>query len=440
MNNIIKTLLLILLILIVLFWDDFYSLAVVYFYFCIGLLIIDIYVTKTIKLIHVWNGAFVYIILSEVFLYPELEVNKNALFAIQYLIIANNMILLGYYSRRLKKVKVTQINAHNVTASKSAVAILVLLVGFFVVIMLPTALKSFALGREAANENESGFVFSSVVNAMGFVLPSVIAFYFLKIRKMNIIFPILMSSPVFIILFMSGSRFPLLFSVVGFLITSRNLINANNKSVSKVSFKSFMIAAVFSGLLLFVSNKMKDFRSVNTQYKDIKVHLAHNDLPTKASQYFSEEGIVDMTILMFNHFSHEDYLYGKSTLFITYFWVPRQIWKDKPTMLGNWFIRMYRAGFSDGHSASFGFTGDLYADFGYFSLFFIFFIGRGLKAAERYKDVVLKSGNYNLILGAMLFPFIFFFVRSPITSSMTFLGILAFYFLIKRIIFKEVKI
>ena len=106
-------------------------------------------------------------------------------------------------------------------------------------------------------------------------------------------------------------------------------------------------------------------------------------------------------------------------------------------MLGYWFIRKYRTGFGDGHSASFGFTGDLFADFGYFSLFFIFIIGRLIKFAEKFSEKSLSSKNYNVIIGSMLFPYVFFFVRSPITASMTFFGILFFFYIFKRVIFIE---
>ena len=104
-------------------------------------------------------------------------------------------------------------------------------------------------------------------------------------------------------------------------------------------------------------------------------------------------------------------------------------------MLGYWFIRLYRGGFGEGHSASFGFTGDLYADFGLFSLLIVFFLGRLLKTADNYRRRAFISGGYNTVLGAMFYPFVFFFVRSPITSTMTFLGILVIYFVMKRVMF-----
>ena len=184
---------------------------------------------------------------------------------------------------------------------------------------------------------------------------------------------------------------------------------------------------------------MKHYRSTTTKDDafNYRVGKQYKDIPSYVSCFGSNEGVVDMTSLMFDYFDNNDYLYGKSSLFITYFWVPRQLWPTKPTMIGHWLVRETRSGFGNAHSASFGFTGFLYTDFGMFSLIFIFFIGRALKYAENYKNIVLKNKSYSMIIGAMLYPYIFFFVRSPITATMNFIGILFMYYFFKRLIFSR---
>ena len=165
----------------------------------------------------------------------------------------------------------------------------------------------------------------------------------------------------------------------------------------------------------------------------INSYSEYRNFPAYVTSYFSSEGIIDMTSLVFNHLNLNDYTYGASTSFILYFWVPRTIWPNKPTMLGNWLIRKYRGGFSDAHSASFGFTGDLLLDFGpYLSQFILFFIGRLLVKAENYKNLSFSSGNFSIVMGAMFYPYVFFFVRSPITASTFILGIYFFYVIFKR--------
>ena len=109
-------------------------------------------------------------------------------------------------------------------------------------------------------------------------------------------------------------------------------------------------------------------------------------------------------------------------------------------MLGFWFIREYTANLSAGHSSALGFTGDLYVDFGKYSLLFVFLLGRVLKIGEAIQSMLFKTKGYNIIIGAMIFPYVFFFVRSPVTATMNFIGILFFCFILKKIIFSNSKV
>lgn len=434
-SKLVKIALLILLSTIFILIDSLYSLASAYFYFLISFLATDIFNKKKIKLIHVWCVGFIYIILSEVFLTSGLISNIYALDALKFLITANNIILLGYLTNNnLKKTKLKDV-IYYYYPRKGILFLLLSLVVFYVTMSLPRAVISFFSGRANASEGEN-FMIISVLNSMAFLLPSVILFYFYYIKKTSLFQPFLLSSPIFVILFMEGSRFPLLFSFLGFILTYNYL------RVNKISLKNFFI--VGSAILVLVSSSyvMKEFRTTGNKSNLVpdQTKNEYKDMPTYLSQYLSNEGVIDMTTLMMQHFSSHDHLYGVSSGFITYFWVPRIFWEDKPTMLGHWFIRQYRSGFGEWHSASFGFTGELFADFGYFSLIIIFFIGRFIKNAEKFQETALASKSYNVILGAMLFPYIFFFVRSPITSSTTFLGILFFLFVFKRYFFKEIKI
>src|SRR5690606_3053973 len=139
---------------------------------------------------------------------------------------------------------------------------------------------------------------------------------------------------------------------------------------------------------------------------------------------------------MFTHFEAHPHTYGSSIAFLTYFWIPRAIWPDKPTMLGHWLIREYRSGFGSGHSSSFGFTGELFADFGYYSLFFVFLLVIILNWANQFNTFYLSQPrSYTKILVVMIFSYVFFFVRSPITATMTFLVLLVVQYLIRKMLF-----
>lgn len=416
--------------LITLMFYDFYMLGTFYFYVLGIFLLYDIARNKKIKLIHVWCFAFVFIILSEVFLTIGETLDANLLAALKFLIIANNVILMGYFSNESITSEDTN-NHYTYTPRKVGGIFLIILVLIYFLFNLPSALIAFSSGRQAGSEGQD-YVLSSIISSAGFVLPSVILFYFHYLKKTQLLVPLLFSLPIFAILFMGGTRFPLLFSFLGFFITYQNL------NEGKISVKKLALMVSAGIILVSASFAMKEFRSNSGQdavYAEEKA--AYKDIPTYTSQYFSNEGVIDMTGLMMQHFTFNNHLYGTSSSFVAYFWVPRFLWEDKPTMLGHWFIRLYRGGFSDGHSASFGFTGDLFADFGYGSLFFIFFLGRLIRRGEIFQAKALASKNYKVILGAMLYPYVFFFVRSPITATITFLGILFFFYIFKRIIFAE---
>ena len=413
---------------------DLYMLGTFYFYILLGFLLYDIITQKKIKLIHVWCFAFIFVILSEVFISIGESEDAGLLAALKFLIIANNIILIGYLSNNISR-QTHFTNKRTIYSSRGVGDVLLFAITIgYVAMTWSSAVTSFALGREVAAEGEN-FVLSSIISAMGFLLPSVCLYYFYHVKKTSIIVPVLLSLPVFIILFMGGSRFPLLFSFLGFFITYQNL------SQQQISVKRIILMAAAGIVLLSASMAMKTFRvggettAIYTEESPL-----YKDIPTYFAQYLSNEGVIDMTALMIQHFAVHNHLYGASSSFITYFWIPREFWAEKPTMSGHWFIRLYRGGFGGGHSASFGFTGDLYADFGYFSLFFVFLIGRLIKTAENFQRKSLASNNYSVILGAMFYPYIFFFVRSPITATMMFLGIVFFFFLFKKILFRELSI
>ena len=140
-----------------------------------------------------------------------------------------------------------------------------------------------------------------------------------------------------------------------------------------------------------------------------------------------------MTELANDYFSTHSLRYGRETSIILYFWVPRAIWPDKPTQLDHWLIREYNKRVPDGHSTASGFTGELRADFGMFSLFFVFVGGMLLRRGDAYvEQVFLSSDNINKILAACFFPYVFFVVRSPLAATQTFIFELVIFFIIKR--------
>jgi oligosaccharide repeat unit polymerase len=423
----------VLLSVVIILSNNFQILVELYFYFFVISIGIRVASNKRIELIDVWNTSFIFIVLAEMLIKKSTSMYWTD--ASKYLLIANNIVNIGYYCKNNIPKSILQKNPLSYKESRFTSIVLVALVVLYFFIEIRSALFAFTYGRNIINPYKAsyGIFINSLINSLELILPALIAYYFSVIKKKRIWVPLFLSLPVFIILFLYGTRYPLLFSVLGFLII------AQYKKVRKFSIKQYLLLGFASIILIYTTNYMRNNRTSydkeanSSLFENIKNEGSFPEII--ANSFMSPEGVVDMTALMFKHFEKNDHLYGASSSFILYFWVPRAIWPEKPTMLGYWFIRQYRGGFGDAHSASFGFTGDLYADFGLFSLIIVFFLGRLLKTAENFKRRAIIRGDYSTVLGAMFYPFIFFFVRSPITSSMTFLGIIFIYYIMKRVMF-----
>lgn len=419
-----------------LFDNNILAISEVNLVFLSVLIVLDYYDKKSLSLFQVWLVGFIFIILSEAIL---IEPRENILEAVKFLLIANYLMILGYLMPvKLKRQNKAYRLIPRVKASDQTAFILILLVVSYVVYALPGAILAYRLGRNAAAGilyTDRNLILSTFFNGLALLLPSIIVFYYKEIRKKkSLLIPLLISMPVFVILFVGGSRFPLLFSFGGFLIISQ--ARSAGRITLNLKLIGFLLLLVTSSFLMgqFRSGGLAGFQS------GAKETVTETRLSKRIASEMSPEGVVDMTALSMKYFESNPHTYGKSIAFLTYFWVPRAVWPDKPTMIGHWLIRKYRSGFSEGHSASFGFTGELFADFGYFSLFFVFLLGMLLKWADLFRAYQLAQPmSYSKVLVGMIFSYVFFFVRSPVTSTMTFLVILLVQYLIKKLLFKNLS-
>ena len=421
--------------------DSVCEIAIWHLYIYLGLILIDFLDTKSITLYSVWILSFIYIIISEMVLYAG--DSRLDILAARLLISANNIVLLGYVSNiRLMQEKSRGITSYifrsnkKIRAFKSGLISLSLLLLFYVYHYLPSALHAANYGRSVSTGvSDTSIPFGSIISPIGLVLPAIIAYYFIFVVRKYKFVAFLFSLPIFIILFINGTRFPLLFSFIGFLSISGYLKFYN------VNFRQVIQSVILIALFLISVNFMQSFRThgiSSMNYQDLVVSdVKQNSFFKKMVYAMSPQGVFDMTRLNIDYFHSHSHTLGVSTGFILYFWIPRAVWPDKPTMLGHWLIRKYRGGFAAGHSSSFGFTGALYADFGVASLFFVFIMGIILKRLENFRTKIFQGPpSYKRVIASMLVPYIFFFVRSPLTSSMTLIGIFVFYKLFQHLIFR----
>ena len=77
--------------------EDCFAISEVYFYSLITIGLLDYYRNKSLTYFQIWQVAFVFIILSEALLLERVDL--GLLKALKYLIIANNLLILGYLSK-----------------------------------------------------------------------------------------------------------------------------------------------------------------------------------------------------------------------------------------------------------------------------------------------------------------------------------------------------
>ncbi|MGI6521067.1 MAG: oligosaccharide repeat unit polymerase [Fermentimonas sp.] len=405
------------------------------FWICIFFIPFSILINKKIRLIDVWNLAFVFIIISEMVLLSSVTSDLGKVS--KYLLLANSIVNIGHtfyapkYAYRPNFNNISNLSStdnYPLISKKKNIFIYILIISlaiYFVIKLLPLALTSATLGRHQALLIHGDI--PPLTNSIGMFLPCVIAWYSINIRKNKTLTGLLLAAPIFIIQLLIGTRYHLLFSLSGFLF-----MILKNKKIKVSNIILIILLVIF---FIFISDYMLINRTGNPSATIEVTTFSFVDNPEKfLASYMSPEGVVDMTNLMFNHFDNHSHMYGLASSYIFIFWIPRAIWPDKPTMLGYWLIREYGSGFSDSHSASFGFTGDLYADFGNFSLLICFFIGIVIGLLQKQVNKNLQSNSYSNTLFVMLYPATFFYVRSPQTSLISYIGVAVIYLIIKLII------
>lgn len=391
-----------------------------HFYLLLLLLFFNFYRIRRLNLFQVWIGGFIFIILSEMLLLSEKSASilDDYVDSILYLLTANNVILLGYllYNDNYKnKISVNIVYGHRFFLSITIVALF-----FYLYKSIDVALNNFFMGRQVGSMLGSASLISVISTGLGLILPAIIAYYFKYIKHKSFIFSLIFVLPIFLVQLLLSTRFHLLFSVIPYLVIIEVI------DLKRFVLKKYIVLFCFLIFLIAVSSFLKEYRNFSLanldSIKSNNKEIFESRLSVKMASRMSPEGVVEMTKLANEYYSNHPLSYGKEVGFILWFWIPRSIWKDKPTPIDHWLIRKYE-NVPDGLSTASGFTGELRADFGYFSFFFLVIIGILLKKGDIFIRRIFSEeyNSFNMVLAAMLFPYVFFFVRSPLAASETFL-------------------
>ena len=381
-----------------------------------GIAIVDWMFNKSFSLLTVWIAGVVYVILSDIILYHYDTLDT---WGDKFVLLAIDAVLLGYFLTKphKKNAGVIQEEHHEVRSPFIFISVMVLIYIIYLYNLIPYAIQSFLRGgRSVEMMDENNMLFSTFLGGYH-VFPLVIAFYIIRIRHKSVWKAVLISLPIFFIDFVSGTRFRMLFTIMPFLLVS-TILRIDNVNIKRMISLAILIIFVMYGANYMLHTRRSGFGNY-VESEETEIRHPHSDcFSVKVCKECSPEGTIGMMNILHNHLQYNEPTYGLSTGFIFYFWIPRSLWPNKPTMLNHWLPRKYM-NVGEGHSTSSGFMGEPYADFGYFAFVVYFMMGVLLRKGN---NILVKydygrANVYTSLYTSLLIPFVFFAVRSPVTGT-----------------------
>jgi hypothetical protein len=230
-------------------------------------------------------------------------------------------------------------------------------------------------------------------------LPIPIKLLFLAVSLASILATVALGTRIYLGFQIIGALF---FALEGFQITSKRFL-----------------ALVAAALLVLTAGQGIIRTARTTGVGNLNWQQMGQTLQEQPVAYLSAEGVMRINALIHTTQTYSPDGRPPENLFILYWWVPRQLWPNKPTLAGYWFIREATSerGFSSGHSASGGFAMPALLDFGPIGgVFFSMLYGFGLAGLELYARKNRSREYPGSIVTALLFFGVFFMMRSLHTS------------------------
>lgn len=409
-----------------------------HFYIYFMMIAMDFMQHLRFRLIQFWLLGFIFVILSEMIIISEDENKINTFIdSFSYILLANDFFLASYLLYRPKAESSFAIrHITNKDSFHSSVIFSSILYLFLNASMLTKAIYQGARGGSSEVASGGINIFGIFMSGLSLLLPALIAMCLKISNKNNYFLYYILAILIILLQMFGGTRFRLLFAALPFLIVLGVV------SVNKQSVRRHAIAVSSMLILMLAASFAKEIRNVGVLAYQNRIEYEDNMYPQSflgnLAREMSPEGCVKMNKMAMDYFSTHEFHYGKETAFILYFWVPRSFWKDKPVMLDYWLIRKYE-NVASNHSSASGFMGEIYADFGYFSLLVMIIWGCILKRMEFYvlKVFSVKGPIINKVFASVLFPYVFFFIRSPITSTMQLISVFVIYTFFRKLYTKK---
>ena len=398
-----------------------------------------------------WQLGFSFIICLDGILTKEKVVNltSNDVYTKTGIIFCISALIIIWYYRMLeKKNKKLLHKPFKAEANNFFFFIVCFFYLFFLVSEAPEAIESFFNSRfiiiggdEFGGLNANKSILKQVSKFFsqfcGYLLPSFIFIWNIKRTSFNkaLLNSFLLSAPIWIIYIIIGTRHNILYSFFG-LVGCAALVK-----FSKFKFKSIYL--VFLLVAYFASNTMLEARK-HGFFNYIKGNT--NERYSKLEKNITDQTTVYMSYVV-DYYEEKPLVYGTSTATILFFWIPRNLWPDKPPQFSYWFIREYlggQKGFNDKHSTPASYLGVPYSDFGYLgviltSLLIAFLLNR---LDKYFRKNQMLSDYKRLVFVSFFLASIFFLPRqlSHLVSKVLILYLIItviFYFTNKTFVIKK---
>ena len=397
----------------------------------IGVIILHFMRTRRLNLFLTWIASFIFIILSEMMLIVSSgEQLHEYIRPFILFLLSNDILLLTYsFSRPARNTgPYSELRGNG----SGILSLSIVLEVAYLIFMVPEAVASYLGGRQIGASMGTGTLIGTLIGSVGYLVPAAIFYCCKYVRHTNVLVPTLITLPVFLCMLALSTRFNFLFSVLPCFVIAIGV------DFSGPLFRKLLPLFVMVLALGAISSYVRENRYASVSERGLTEH--GQDESEDESSYasiagrMSPEGCVEMARIANWYFDNHNLSYGKESAMMLYFWVPRSWWPNKPTMLDHWLIREY-TDVGESHSTASGYIGELRADFGWLSLLFMVLFGFLLRKIDNFIEDVFSSGAkpYPIVLAALLFPYVFFFVRSPQTASFNFIFELVLYWLFLKI-------
>lgn len=395
-------------------------------------LVIGLFLTslanKRLTLLSAFTAAFAYMIPPEAIL-GEGEIiakwgEENVLVGYRVLMLSFVSLYVGFLVFRKRRERLGRKFACVCPLNRSrAKALFIILTIFCVTLFSPMIVYGLTTGRGSSSlynpEDGGGLLFN--IGVLGYFLFALLyvicgfwAYYFSSksYDKFAFLKAILYSSPILLIGLASGTRYVLCFMLACLLFPWIYILDPKK-------IKWFVCGGI-ALMALFFAMKYSRYGGFDLSVlaePEISQTTSTSSVVEKMAEKGSPEGLIRNMAMINLYTQSHSYTYGKSFGAVVYFWIPRFIWEDKPTLIDHWLIREYES-VGPGFSTASSFCGELFMDFGYFCVVLCFFFGGIMARLDAYVERVFCTHEFfPTVVSGLVLGWAFFMTRSTVTAT-----------------------